>query len=77
VGVRGTTFPQVRPARVGRVRAFSIAAVLATAAQAVTLIVLLVLPTGYDPVRDAVSDYGVGPDRGWFRLQAVADGGAT
>ena len=30
--------------------------------------------TGYNPVRDAVSDYGVGPYRGWFWLQAVAGG---
>ena len=30
--------------------------------------------TGYYPVRDAVSDYGVGPYRGWFWLQAVAGG---
>ncbi len=54
--------------------AFSIAAALATAVQAVTLIVLHLLPTGYNPVRDAVSDYGVGPYRGWFWLQAVAGG---
>jgi hypothetical protein len=47
-------------------RAFSILAALATAIQAVALITLHVLPTGYNPVRDAVSDYGVGPYRGWF-----------
>ena len=40
--------------------AFSIAAALATAVQAVALIALHLLPTGYNPVRDAVSDYGVG-----------------
>jgi Protein of unknown function (DUF998) len=39
--------------------------------QAVTLDLL---PTGYNPVRDAVSDYGVGRHRGWFWLQAVAGG---
>jgi hypothetical protein len=54
--------------------AFSIVAALATAVQAVALIVLHLLPTGYNPVRDAVSDYGVGPYRGWFWLQAVAGG---
>jgi hypothetical protein len=54
--------------------AFGILAALATAVQAVALIVLHVLPTGYDPVRDAVSDYGVGPYRRWFWLQAVAGG---
>jgi hypothetical protein len=52
----------------------AIIAALATAVQAVALIVLHVLPTGYDPIRDAVSDYGVGPYRGWFWLQAVAGG---
>jgi hypothetical protein len=55
-------------------KAFSIAAALATAVQAVTLIALHLLPTGYNPVRDAVSDYGEGPYRGWFWLQAVAGG---
>jgi hypothetical protein len=55
-------------------KAFSIVAALATAVQAVALIVLHLLPTGYNPVRDAVSDYGVGPYRGWFWLQAVAGG---
>ena len=54
--------------------AFSIIAALATVLQACALVVLHFLPTGYDPVRDAVSDYGVGPYRGWFWLQAVAGG---
>ena len=52
--------------------AFSIIAALATAIQAVALITLHPLPTGYNPVRDAVSDYGVGPYRWWFWLQGVA-----
>jgi hypothetical protein len=43
--------------------AFSIAAALATAVQGRALIVLHLLPTGYNPVRDAVSDYGVGPQQ--------------
>ena len=55
-------------------KAFSIVAALATAVQAVALITLHLLPTGYNPVRDAVSDYGVGPYRGWFWLQAAAGG---
>jgi hypothetical protein len=55
-------------------KAFSIVAALATAIQAIALIMLHLLPTGYDPVRDAVSDYGVGRYRGWFWLQAVAGG---
>jgi hypothetical protein len=41
--------------------AFSIAAALTTAVQGRALIVLHLLPTGHNPVRDAVSDYGVGP----------------
>ena len=55
-------------------KAFSIVAALATAVQAGALIVLHLLPTGYNPVRDAISDYGVGRHRGWFWLQAVAGG---
>jgi hypothetical protein len=55
-------------------KAFSIIAALATAIQAVALVMLHLLPTGYNPVRDAVSDYGVGPYRRWFWLQAVAGG---
>jgi hypothetical protein len=54
--------------------AFSIVAALATVLQACALVTLHFLPTGYDPVRDAVSDYGVGPYRGWFWLQAMAGG---
>jgi hypothetical protein len=54
--------------------AFSIAAALATAVQAVALIALHLLPTGYNPVRDAVSDYGIGRYHGWFWLQSVAGG---
>jgi hypothetical protein len=56
------------------VEALGIVAAVATAGQAGALVVLHVLPTGYDPVRDAVSDYGVGPYRGWFWTQAVAGG---
>jgi hypothetical protein len=55
-------------------RAFSIVAALATAVQALALIMLHLLPTGYHPVRDAVSDYGIGPYRGWFWLQTAAGG---
>ena len=55
-------------------KALSIVAALATLVQAGALITLHLLPTGYSPVRDAVSDYGVGRYRGWFWLQAVAGG---
>jgi Protein of unknown function (DUF998) len=40
------------------------------------LITLHLLPTGYNPRRDAVSDYGVGQYRGWFWAQALAGGAA-
>lgn len=43
--------------------AFSIAAALATAGQGRALIVLHLLPTDNNPVRDAVSDHGVGPQQ--------------
>jgi hypothetical protein len=56
------------------VEALGIAAAVATAGQAGALVVLHLLPTGYNPVRDAVSDYGVGPYRGWFWAQAIAGG---
>jgi Protein of unknown function (DUF998) len=56
------------------VETLSIVAAVFTAVETVALIVLHFLPTGYDPVRDAVSDYGVGPYRGWFWLHAVTGG---
>jgi hypothetical protein len=56
------------------VETLSIVAALATAAQAGALIALHVLPTGYNPRRDAVSDYGVGRYRAWFWAQALAGG---
>jgi hypothetical membrane protein len=56
------------------VETLSILAAVAVAVQTAALLILHLLPTGYNPVRDAVSDYGVGPYRGWFWLQAVAGG---
>jgi hypothetical protein len=56
------------------VETLSIIAAFFAAVETVALLVLHVVPTGYDPVRDAVSDYGIGPYRGWFWLQAVAGG---
>jgi hypothetical protein len=47
--------------------AFSIVAALATVVQACALVTLHFLPTSCDhPVPDAISDYGVGPYRGWL-----------
>jgi hypothetical protein len=40
--------------------ASGVIAALATGVQAVALIMLHLLPAGNNPVRDAVSDYGVG-----------------
>ena len=34
----------------------------------------MAVPLSGDRFRDAISDYGVGPYRGWFRLQVVAGG---
>jgi hypothetical protein len=51
---------------------FSVIALLAVSAQLGLLVALHVLPTKYDPVRDAISDYGVGDYRGWFWAQLVA-----
>jgi hypothetical protein len=54
--------------------AFSIIAIVATVVQSVALVALHLLPTGYNPVRDAVSHYGVGRYRRWYWLQVVAGG---
>jgi hypothetical protein len=58
------------------VRAFGVVALLAVVVQAVLLVSLHVLPTKYDPVHDAISDYGVGEYRGYFWAQLVAGGSA-
>jgi hypothetical protein len=44
-------------------------ALLATVFWTGVLVSLHVLPTGYAPVRNAVSDYGVGRYRGYYRAQ--------
>jgi hypothetical protein len=49
---------------------------LAATLQAVLLVTLHVLPTKYDPVHDAISDYGVGSYRRYFWAQLVAGGSA-
>jgi uncharacterized protein DUF998 len=51
---------------------FSVIALFAVSAQLGLLVALHLLPTKYDPVRDAISDYGVGDYRGWFWAQLVA-----
>jgi hypothetical protein len=56
------------------VEALAVLAAILAAVQVLALILLHLLPTGYDPIRDAVSDYGVGPERRWFWVQVVAGG---
>jgi hypothetical protein len=51
-------------------------AAAATSVCAMALIYVHTRPTGYDPVRDAVSDYGVGPYRFWYRAAALTLGSA-
>jgi len=48
------------------VEALSIVAAVAMAVSTGALLLLHVLPTGYNPVRDAVSDYAIGRYRGLF-----------
>src|ERR1700722_17552382 len=54
------------------VSAFSVIALVAVSAQLAILVALHVLPTKYDPVRDAISDYGVGVYRRYFWAQLAA-----
>ena len=54
------------------VDAFSVVALIAVSAQLSILVALHVLPTKYDPVHDAISDYGVGDYRRYFWAQLVA-----
>jgi uncharacterized protein DUF998 len=48
-----------------------------TLACAAALVRVHLLPTGYRPVANAVSDYGVGPYRWWYRAQTAAMAYAT
>jgi hypothetical protein len=41
------------------------------------LVVLHVAPTGYSPLRNAVSEYGVGRSAWWYRAQAACAGVAA
>src|SRR6202046_2346137 len=54
------------------VNAFSVLALIAASAQLGLLVTLHVLPTKYDPVRDATSDYGVGDYHRYFWAQLAA-----
>src|SRR3984957_17699333 len=57
-------------------RAFGIIALLAATVQAAVLGPPHVLPTKYDPIHAAISDYGVGEYRSYFWAQLVAGGSA-
>jgi hypothetical membrane protein len=37
-----------------------------------SILLLHLLPTGYDPIRNAVSDYGVGRYRVWHRIAVLS-----
>jgi len=56
------------------VETFIVVGVVATAVQTVALTALHLLPTGYNPKVDAVSDYGIGRQRGVFRSLVGAGG---
>jgi hypothetical protein len=53
--------------------AFAAIVLAGTLACAGSLVVLHLLPTGYNPLEDAVSDYGVGRFRRWYRAQTTAN----
>lgn len=56
------------------VETLSIVAAVSMAVGTCTLLALHLLPTGYDPVRDAVSDYAIGPYRAGFWVFTTAGG---
>ncbi len=56
--------------------ALGILAAASTLVCLAALVYLHLLPTGYRPLHDAVSDYGVGRYKVWYRVQASALGTA-
>lgn len=57
--------------------ALAIASLVFTGGCIASLVYLHVSPTGYSPVRNAVSEYGVGAYADWYRLQAACAGTAA
>lgn len=55
----------------------AIGAIVATLAGLAALVRVHLLPTGYRPISNAVSDYGVGPYRSYYRAQTTAIGVAA
>jgi Protein of unknown function (DUF998) len=47
---------------------FAVVSLIGTIAYVAAFVALHVLPTGYDPIHHAVSDYGVGPYSRWFTI---------
>lgn len=54
------------------VATLGVVALAATLACFGVLVAVHLRPTGYDPLRDAVSDYGVGPSLPYYRAQTAA-----
>lgn len=49
----------------------SVVALVAVACAVAAHVRVHLLPTGHNPLRDAVSDYGAGPYRAWYRTTVV------
>lgn len=61
----------------GLLVALGVLAIMSLAVGITALVVLHLAPTGYSPVRDAVSDYGVGRYAWGYRTQVIAIGVAA
>jgi Protein of unknown function (DUF998) len=57
--------------------AFAVASLVFTGACVTCLVYLHLAPTGYSPLRNAVSEYGVGRYARWYRAQAACAGVAA
>ena len=56
--------------------ALAAASLLCTGGCVACLVYLHLAPTGYSPVRNAVSEYGIGAHARWYRAQAACAGAA-
>jgi hypothetical protein len=54
--------------------ALAVASLVFTGGCVACLVYLHLAPTGYSPVRNAVSEYGIGPYARWYRAQAAFTG---
>jgi hypothetical protein len=66
--------PRVNEASRRRIRVLSILALISMIYFGLTVVALHLLPTGYDPITQAVSDYGVGRYAVWMDLAFFAFG---